>query len=91
MFHSLYSHCHIHSECMQDAVSVDDERVRELLSRVSGTDLDVIFAPRKEPLTPPHYQLMTKDQLKKVSDCFILCVSLLVHTLCVNRCSTGTC
>lgn len=66
---------------MQVAVSVDDERVRELLSRVSGTDLDVIFAPRKEPLTPPHYQLMTKDQLKEVSDCFTLCVSILV---CVN-------
>lgn len=83
MLHSLYSYCHVHSEWVQDAVSVDDERVRELLSRVSGTDLDVIFAPRKEPLTPPHYQLMTRDQLKEVSDDFIICVSLIVHTLFV--------
>lgn len=51
---------------------MDDERVCELLSRVSGMDMDVIFSPRKEPLIPPHYQLMTRDQLKEV----VLCVSV---------------
>lgn len=50
----------------QSAVSVEDERVQELLSRVSGMDMDVVFAPRKEPLIPPRYQLMTRDQLDKV-------------------------
>ena len=43
-------------------VSVEDERVRELLGRVNGIDMDVVFAPRKEPLVPPRYRLMTRDQ-----------------------------
>ena len=51
---------------MQTAVGVEDDRVQELLRRVSGMDMDVVFAPRKEPLTPPRYQLMTRDQLNKV-------------------------
>ena len=48
-------------------MSVDDERVQELLSRVCGMDMDVVFAPRKEPLIPPRYQLMTRDQLQEVT------------------------
>jgi small subunit ribosomal protein S22 len=28
-------------------------------------DMDVVFAPRKEPLIPPRYQLMTRDQLQE--------------------------
>ena len=44
-------------------VSVEDERVRELLGRVNGIDMDVVFAARKEPLVPPRYRLMTRDQL----------------------------
>ena len=48
-------------------MSVEDERVRELLGRVNGMDMDVVFAPRKEPLVPPLYRLMTRDQLNKVS------------------------
>ena len=47
-------------------MSVDDERVQELLGRVCGMDMDVVFTPRKEPLIPPRYQLMTKDQLNEV-------------------------
>ena len=49
-------------------VSVEDERVQELLGRVNGMDMDVVFSPRKEPLVPPRYQLMTRDQLHKVSE-----------------------
>ena len=41
--------------------------VRELLGRVNGMDMDVVFVPRKEPLVPPRYRLMTRDQLHKVS------------------------
>ena len=51
---------------LQCAADVNDERVQELLRRISGMDMDVVFAPRKEPLTPPHYKLMTREQLKKV-------------------------
>ena len=47
-------------------MSVDDERVQELLKRVCGMDMDVVFTPRKEPLIPPRYQLMTRDQLNEV-------------------------
>lgn len=46
---------------------MEDERVQELLSRVSGMDMDVVFAPRKEPLIPPRYKLMTREQLNEVS------------------------
>ena len=45
---------------------MEDERVQELLSRVSGMDMDVVFAPRKESLIPPRYQLMNRDELNKV-------------------------
>ena len=51
----------------QGAVGVEDERVKELLGRVNGMDMDVVFSPRKEPLVPPRYQLMTRDQLTKAS------------------------
>ena len=46
--------------------SVDDERVQELLKRVNQIDMDVVFAPRKEPLVPPRYRLMTRKQLNEV-------------------------
>lgn len=45
---------------------MEDERVQELLGRVNGMDMDVVFTPRKEPLVPPRYRLMTRDQLNKV-------------------------
>lgn len=49
------------------AVSVGDERVQGLLSQLTGLDLDKVFSPRKEPLRPPTYKLMTLDELEKVS------------------------
>ena len=59
---------------------MEDERVRELLGRVNGIDMDVVFAPRKEPLVQPRYRLMTRDQLHKVSEppqkSFIMTLSL---------------
>ena len=48
------------------AVSVDDERVQELLSQLTGLDLDKVFSPRQEPLQPPTYKLMTLNELEKV-------------------------
>ena len=46
--------------------SVEDERVQELLRRVNVLDMDSVFTPHKEPLIPPRYRLMTRDQLDKV-------------------------
>ena len=48
------------------AVSVEDERVQELLGRVNVLDMDIVFGPRKEPLVPPRYRLMTRDELNAV-------------------------
>ena len=47
-------------------MSVEDERVQELLGRMSGMDMDVVFAPRRESLIPPRYKTMTRDELKEV-------------------------
>lgn len=49
------------------AVNVQDERVQNLLSQMTGLDLDKVFSPRREPLQPPTYKLMTLQQLDKVS------------------------
>ena len=48
------------------AVSVQDERVQSLLTQLTGMDLDKVFAARKEPLRPPTYKLLTREQLEKV-------------------------
>ena len=48
-------------------VSVEDERVQELLARLVCVDFDRIFATRKEPLAVPEYRVMSLHQLKKVS------------------------
>lgn len=47
-------------------MSVKDDRVQKLLSKLTGTDFDRVFAPRAEPLAVPHYKLMTLEQLKQV-------------------------
>ena len=47
-------------------MNVEDERVQELLGRINGMDMEIVFAPRKEPLVPPRYRLMTRDELDKV-------------------------
>jgi len=48
------------------AVTFDDERVQELLKRMTGRDFDKIFAVRVEDLEIPKYQLMTDEELKEV-------------------------
>lgn len=49
----------------QVAASAQDKQVQKLLSRMTGLDLDKVFAPRKEPLVLPRYRLMNKAQLEK--------------------------
>ena len=48
------------------AVTFDDERVQELLKRMTGRDYDKIFAIRVEELEVPKYQLMSDNQLLEV-------------------------
>ena len=47
-------------------VEVTDPRVQELLGRMTGVDLDRVFAKRLEPLVLPRYRLLTQEQLDKV-------------------------
>jgi hypothetical protein len=48
------------------AVTVQDERVQSLLTQLTGLDLDKVFTARREPLLPPTYKLLTREQLEKV-------------------------
>ena len=59
------------------AVTFDDERVQELLKRMTGRDYDKIFAVRVEELEVPKYQLMSDDQLEEV----FFIAFLIVHNL----------
>ena len=58
-------HCAVSVET-SPAVTFDDERVEELLKRMTGKDFDKIFAIRVEELEVPKYQLMSDDQLQEV-------------------------
>lgn len=53
--------------CVQVGVEPTDERVQELMLRMTGMDFDKVFAPRKEPLLLPKYKLMTLEELEKVA------------------------
>ena len=64
--------------------------MQELLSKVNGMDLDVVFAPRKEPLIPPRYQLMNRDQLKEVSSIQVYVCCYAVCVLCIVQAHTKT-
>lgn len=55
------------------AVTFDDERVQELLKRMTGRDYDKIFAIRVEELEVPKYQLMSDNQLQEVF--VVLCIT----------------
>ena len=43
-----------------------DDRVQNLLKKMTGLNLEKIFARQKEPLVPPVYRLMTSDELAQV-------------------------
>ncbi|KAJ8367922.1 hypothetical protein SKAU_G00079500 [Synaphobranchus kaupii] len=44
-----------------------DEDVQDILTRITGMDLDKIFKPVKQELTPPTYKLMTDEQLQEAT------------------------
>ncbi|XP_062516548.1 small ribosomal subunit protein mS22-like [Corticium candelabrum] len=45
-----------------------DRRVQTLLSEMTGLNLDKVFAPRKERLRQPKYQLMSEEQFAKAEE-----------------------
>lgn len=43
-----------------------DNEVQDLLTRITGLDLNKVFRPVKQELKPPKYKLLTDAQLKEV-------------------------
>lgn len=43
-----------------------DTEVQDILSKITGLDLEKVFRPLREQLTPPKYKLMTDPQLQEV-------------------------
>lgn len=43
-----------------------DTEVQDILSKITGLDLEKVFRPLREQLTPPKYKLMTDTQLQEV-------------------------
>ncbi|KAG7470869.1 hypothetical protein MATL_G00118400 [Megalops atlanticus] len=44
-----------------------DEDVQDILTRITGMDLQKIFRPMKQELKPPTYKLMTDEQLQEAT------------------------
>ena len=59
------------------SVQFTDERVRSILRKLTGFDLDIIFKARKETLFVPKYQLMNDEELKKVCGLKLVLVALI--------------
>ncbi len=47
-------------------MSAEDERVQNLLAKITGMDFEKVFIPKKEPLKLPEYKLMSMKELEKV-------------------------
>ncbi|GAA6235147.1 28S ribosomal protein S22, mitochondrial [Lates japonicus] len=45
-----------------------DPAVQDILSRITGLDLEKVFRPIKQELKPPKYKLMTDEQLKQAME-----------------------
>lgn len=45
-----------------------DAAVQDLLSRITGLDLEKVFRPVKQELKPPSYKLMTDEQLEQAHE-----------------------
>lgn len=43
-----------------------DPAVQDILTRITGLDLQKVFRPIKQELKPPTYKLMTDEQLEEV-------------------------
>lgn len=56
-----------------------DPSVQDILTRLTGLDLQKVFRPIQQELKPPKYKLMTDEQLQQVNK--------LLHQL-IYTCST---
>lgn len=45
-----------------------DPDVQDILSRITGLDLEKVFRPKLQELNPPKYKLMTDEQLKQAME-----------------------
>jgi len=43
-----------------------DTEVQDILSKITGLDLQKVFRPIRQKLTPPQYKLMTDSDLEEV-------------------------
>lgn len=43
-----------------------DSAVQDILTRITGLDLQKVYRPIKQELKPPTYKLMTDEQLEQV-------------------------
>lgn len=43
-----------------------DTEVQDILTKITGLDLEKVFRPLREQLTPPKYKLMTDTELEEV-------------------------
>lgn len=48
-------------------VKFTDPAVQDILTRLTGLDLQKVYRPIKQELKPPKYKLMTDDQLQQVN------------------------
>lgn len=47
---------------------ITDPVVQDILTRLTGLDLQKVFRPIKQELKPPKYKLMTDEQLQQVNE-----------------------
>ncbi|XP_029301500.1 small ribosomal subunit protein mS22 isoform X2 [Cottoperca gobio] len=53
---------------LSDNAKFTDPAVQDILTRITGLDLQKVFRPIKQDLKPPTYKLMTDEQLKQAVD-----------------------
>ena len=55
------------TDTLQKIPSFEDERVKSILRKITGRDLNRIFAARKEKLVDRQYKLMSDEELLQVN------------------------
>ncbi|XP_038158257.1 28S ribosomal protein S22, mitochondrial [Cyprinodon tularosa] len=62
---SVRALCDKTSETDNGKLQFTDQTVQDILTRITGLDLQKVFRPVKEELKPPTYKLMTDEQLQQ--------------------------
>lgn len=65
-----------------------DPAVQDILTGLTGLDLQKVFRPIQQELKPPKYKLMTDEQLQQVNkllhQLIYTCLTLKLSSFCVN-------